>query len=401
MTISRTPYRPLSGSPSYSPDSLPAYRGGYLYPEIIFQSSTGAWFRLADGSTLYQTNDTSTPVTALGQKLGRVTDKSGSGAHATQATAGLRPTLPAAGYRLRSDFVDDVLECTLASARDMYVSTPYGAYKSQANAGTVRLPLNDSTEIVMCATLSAAQEDALYRYFGVDEKYLVMLSSDTTINNMRCYTGGGTTNILFIGANGVTVTKGLSLNSDTSYDVSTDGLTAPVAVVYPASLINNAGVEIFILRDNASTLCGAAPIFSGMTGLTTLQIHNNLFSGACPTFSACTNLTALKVNNNNNMSGPLPDLSANTALITAYFNSNKFTGWTGGTVSATLGDFRADANLLTQAAVDAILAAFVAANRTTGTRILNLGGTGNAAPSAAGVTDKNTLISRGWTVTTN
>jgi hypothetical protein len=33
--------------------------------------------------------------------------------------------------------------------------------------------------------------------------------------------------------------------------------------------------------------------------------------------------------------------------------------------------------------------------------LLNLGGTGNAAPSSAGVTDKNTLISRGWTVTTN
>ena len=70
-------------------------------------------------------------------------------------------------------------------------------------------------------------------------------------------------------------------------------------------------------------------------------------------------------------------------------------------MSNTLGDFQAQNNLLTQAAVDAILAAFVAANRTTGTRILNLGGTGNAAPSATGVTDKNTLISRGWTVTTN
>src|SRR3990167_4623938 len=135
--INRQPSFSPSGSPSYSPNSLPEYRGGTFGPAGFFQLS-GAWFRLADGSTLYQTNDTSTPVTALGQQVGRVTDKSGSGAHATQATAANRPTLPAAGYRLRSDFSNDVLSCTLASARDMYVSTPYGAYKSQANSGTVR-----------------------------------------------------------------------------------------------------------------------------------------------------------------------------------------------------------------------------------------------------------------------
>lgn len=68
----------------------------------------------------------------------------------------------------------------------------------------------------------------------------------------------------------------------------------------------------------------------------------------------------------------------------------------------TLGNFRAQDNLLTQAAVDAILAAFDAAGRNSGTRILNLGGTGNAAPSAGkGDTSKNNLLAKGWTVTTN
>ena len=60
-------------------------------------------------------------------------------------------------------------------------------------------------------------------------------------------------------------------------------------------------------------------------------------------------------------------------------------------------------NNLTETAVDNILQAFVDANRTTNMSIaiMNLGGSGNAAPSAAGVTNKNTLISRGWSVTTN
>jgi len=422
MGINRKPSYPPSGGTSFWPSTRPVYRGGAAYPLSLFAlGTTGAWFDISDLSTLYQTNDTSTPVTALGQQVGRVTDKSGSGAHATQATAANRPTLPAAGYRLRSDFSNDVLSCTLASARDMYVSTPYGAYKSQANAGAVRLPLNDATEIVACATLSAAQEDALYRYFGVDEKYLVLLSSDTTINNMRCYTGGGTTNILFVGANGVTVTKGLSLNSDTSYDVSTDGLTAPVAVVYPSGLITSTALTYFACHTNQLT--GSIPSLTANTALVQFQCHTNQLTGSIPSLTANTALTTFTCYNNqltgsipsltantalqqfychiNQLTGSIPSLTANTELTIFYCQTNQLTGWTGGTVSETLGDFRAQDNLLTQAAVDAILAAFVAANRTTGTRILNLGGTGNAAPSAAGVTDKNTLISRGWTVTTN
>jgi hypothetical protein len=81
--------------------------------------------------------------------------------------------------------------------------------------------------------------------------------------------------------------------------------------------------------------------------------------------------------------------------------TNQLTGFEGGPVSNTLGTFQAQVNQLTSAAVNAILAAFVAANKTTGTRILNLGGVGNGAPTGQGITDKATLISRGWTVTTN
>jgi hypothetical protein len=32
---------------------------------------------------------------------------------------------------------------------------------------------------------------------------------------------------------------------------------------------------------------------------------------------------------------------------------------------------------------------------------LNLGGTGNAAPTSAGLADKDALVELGWTVTTN
>jgi len=49
------------------------------------------WLDFSDVSTLYQTNDTSTPVTSDGQTIGYVGDKSGNSRHATIATAGQRP----------------------------------------------------------------------------------------------------------------------------------------------------------------------------------------------------------------------------------------------------------------------------------------------------------------------
>jgi hypothetical protein len=56
-------------------------------------------------------------------------------------------------------------------------------------------------------------------------------------------------------------------------------------------------------------------------------------------------------------------------------------------------------NSLGQAAVDGILAAVDGFSTSNGT--LNVGGTGNSAPSGTGATHKTNLTGRGWTVTTN
>jgi hypothetical protein len=131
-----------------------------------------------------------------------------------------------------------------------------------------------------------------------------------------------------------------------------------------------------------------------------MYIFSNGMSGSIPSLSTNTALTYLNCTSNQ-LTGSIPSLSTNTALTYLNCASNQLTGYAGGGVSITLGEFYAQNNLLTQAAVDAILADLVAANRTTGTRVLNLGGTGNATPSAGGLADKATLVSRGWTVTTN
>jgi hypothetical protein len=115
-------------------------------------------------------------------------------------------------------------------------------------------------------------------------------------------------------------------------------------------------------------------------------------------------ITAIDCGSSTPKLGGTIDVSAFPNLTSIRCISNGLTGFaTGGSVPSSLGNFQANNNLLTEAAVNAILAAFVAAGRTSarGTCILNLGGTGNAAPTGQGLTDKTTLISSGWTVTTN
>jgi Leucine-rich repeat (LRR) protein len=184
------------------------------------------------------------------------------------------------------------------------------------------------------------------------------------------------------------------------------------------------------LRVDNNTFTGSIPSLNSLTSLVTVRFNHNIgITGNIPSLSLLTNLesfyciacnltgpipslaanTALKdfrcdtQKESPKLNGSIPSLAANTQLRYFYAHNNNLSGFSGSSVSNTLRDFQAQSNLLTSAAVNAILAAFVAAGRTSadGTCILMLGGTDNAAPTGQGITDKDTLISRGWTVTTN
>lgn len=62
-------------------------------PEQLFANGEpGVWYDPSDISTLFQDSAGATPVTAAGQTVGKILDKSGRGNHATQATSTQRPT---------------------------------------------------------------------------------------------------------------------------------------------------------------------------------------------------------------------------------------------------------------------------------------------------------------------
>ena len=94
--------------------------GGYSSssPSALFAGGTeGAWYDPSDIDTLFQDSAGTTPVTASGQPVGKMLDKSGNGNHATQATSSKRPTYTEGGGLawLHFDGVDDEMEAPNAA----------------------------------------------------------------------------------------------------------------------------------------------------------------------------------------------------------------------------------------------------------------------------------------------
>jgi hypothetical protein len=150
---------------------------------------------------------------------------------------------------------------------------------------------------------------------------------------------------------------------------------------------------------------GIVPSLSSNTVLQVLNLNYNALSGDFPNLENCTNLVGLRFNSNKGkngspgITGDIPTLSACTSIQVCDVATNALTGFAGGSIPATLINIQAQGNNLGAAAINAILAALVAAGSTN--NICNLGDIGNAAPTGQGLTDKATLISRGWDITTN
>lgn len=86
-------------------------------PANLFTAGVdGAFFEIADTQTLFQDDAGSTQVTAAGQSVGLVLDKSGNGNHASQTIELLRPKYQVSPARIVSDGLDDVIAWVAPSA---------------------------------------------------------------------------------------------------------------------------------------------------------------------------------------------------------------------------------------------------------------------------------------------
>ena len=116
---------------------LEVVQSGEFYPASLFAGGTeGAWYDPSDLSTLFQDSAGTTPVTASGQPVGKMLDKSGNGNHATQATSSKRPTYTEGGGLswLAFDGVDDAMEGPGLGVTSSALTMLYSATQSGGSA---------------------------------------------------------------------------------------------------------------------------------------------------------------------------------------------------------------------------------------------------------------------------
>lgn len=393
-------------------------------PRKLFNTGNGAWYDVSDLASLSQSSVSQVTV-AVGDPIGKIIDKSGNNNHAVQVTSTARPILDAiaattvgisytTGLRLKHDFVDDGLTWTGATGSYwIAVCNISGVqfYQTDLVQTTGLIPISDMVGMVILNRAFTVAEQALLTKYFLSKLGSVPAANFLFECNSTSYIGrGGVCTGDFEWRFG----KGVSYKT---MFTSTETTTVREYLSFkcvPANLSQ--------LICNINNLCGSLIDLSAYQNLNSITFASNRLTGGLPAltnialeqafFNTCrftgylpeiTLLTALvSVSFSNNLfSGNIKSLSTNTALTRYICHTNALTGWDGGTIPVSLGDFQAQNNLLPQATIDALLAAFVAAGRNSGTRILNLGGTGNAAPSAAGLVSKAMLIARGWTVATN
>lgn len=145
LTFGEYSYGTMAEDPGISYKTL--IYSGFSPLSLFAASEPGFWFDPSDISTLFQDTAGTTPVTAAGQSVGLVLDKSGRGNHATQSTSLSRPTYQVdsngRGYLLFDGSDDFLITPTITPGTD----------KAQVFAGVRKL--SDAT-IGFLAELSSS-----------------------------------------------------------------------------------------------------------------------------------------------------------------------------------------------------------------------------------------------------
>ncbi len=256
-------------------------------------------------------------------------DQSGHGNHATQTTATYQPLLNLDNLSVDHDQVDDYL-VTPASGQDE-ISWLYG---SRHGCQISRMPIGMNpqiqrlyglrTSIAFRKVINTEERDtltALLAALGLgSEQYFVGTTNDTTIYH-RIESPNGPYTITFVGANGQ-VYQAQTDAAGVTTDVGAQGLTAPITMLMPVEMRTDAGITILAY---GNYLSGSIPDLSANTALIKITCASNHLTGSIPDLSAFTALQYFSCNDNH-LSGSIPDLSANTALQYFYCSINRLTG---------------------------------------------------------------------------
>jgi hypothetical protein len=409
----------------------------------------GAWLEASDISTLFQTDDTSTPVTAAGQAVGRWQDKSGRNNHATQANTAQRGLYQINPARITLDKVDDRLVMTVPSGGfvgTMVLATPEGtaAYGVNIPAGSYNIGGRGGTGgqyfpgtamqgyIIRNGALTQGEIDQAIAYlrdngggpnYGAVTNFTNFWRDRSEITSFPLInTAAGTSFFAaWQGCSSLTSFPLINTAAGTNFQQAWDGCSSLTS--FP--LLNTAAGTSFLAAWQGCSSLTSFPLLNTAAGtsfqaawfdcssLTSFPLLNTaagtnfqqawvncssltsfpLLNTAAGTnflnaWNGCSSLTSFPLLNTaagTNFQGAWRNCSSLTTFPANFFNGCAATNFTNAFVNTNLN----------QASIDGVLLS-IESNGTSGGTFNQSGG---SAPSATGQAAITALRSRGWTVT--
>jgi hypothetical protein len=216
----------------------------FLPKDLFISGEKGVWYDPSDITTLFQDVAGNIPVTASGQTVALMKDKSGNNAHATQSTAGSRPTFT------------------------IYPGTTYGYLNFDGtNDFMVTSAINFTGTATMTATTGVQVDTG-----ATGSRIVFELGTDTSVNNGAFYiTAPSVSSDHSFGLRGTSAITGYVANVDPSDDILTAQLN-----------IGAATKELELIpRLNGVTKSGASITWSGAANAGTGNFGNYaLYIGA-------------------------------------------------------------------------------------------------------------------------
>jgi hypothetical protein len=361
----------------------------------------GAWLEAFDISTLFQTDDTSTPVTAAGQAVGRWQDKSGRNNHATQANTAQRGLYQINPARITLDLVDDRLVMTVPSGGfvgTMVLATPEGtaAYGVNIPAGSYNIGGRGGTGGQYFP--GTAMQGYIIRNGAMTQGEI-----DQAISYLRDNGGGpnygAVTSFANFWRDRSEITSFPLINTAAGTNFQNAWQSCSSLTSFP--LLNTAaGTNFFAAWQNCSSLT-SFPLLNTAAGTTFQQAWDgcsSLTSFPLLNTAAGTSFQNAWLGCSSLTSFPLINTAAGTSFQGAWRNCSSLTtfpaNFFNGCAATNFTNAFANTNL-TQASIDGILVSIESNGTSNGT----FNQTGGSAPSATGQAAITALRSRGWTVT--
>ena len=212
---------------------------------LFSQGEQGAWYDPSDMSTMFQDSAGTTPVTAVGQPVGLILDKSGRGNHAYQTTTTKRPLYQSAGgySYLAFDGVDDAL---VTSSINFTSTAQMTVWAGLVNGTT-------STNIIAELSVDGSSNNGTFSLYANDA-----------------------TSILWArrGISSVALTANILVSPNKNV------LTLTQMINGPFGSVRNNGVLVASSTANSSPTSsyGNYPLFIGQRGGTSLPFQGNMYS---------------------------------------------------------------------------------------------------------------------------